>query len=368
MEGTGRPRWGAALALAVLAVLLSSPQASAEPVTFGGGTVDWGFANRWRCYVVGNVARGQIEVSGGVEKVAGTPATGPLCTGRNAGSEVLRFPIRGGSYDAGKLSLSLRGTVRFWGHDHHRPGNTTPQLDTRFTNLRIVAEGATGTLMADTTGATLENPTPITRTNVPVVRIDLTARDATPIDGGLGWSTLPTALTAEGAQVFGSYPEGEPFDPLTIAARFGTPQTDPDSADPAPTPTPTPSTPAAPAPTPEPAAARVATVAAGKPRLSSRRVATLATVACPAGAAAGCSVRVPKTLRLTIAGKRYAATLSTKTRLGAGRAGTVKLKLGSAAAKRLRGRSTKVKLEVTTTIAGKATSSTVTVTLQGRTR
>ncbi len=55
--------------------------------------------------------------------------------------------VRGGSYDpaSGRLEVRLDGAVRFWGHDYHVPGSTTPQLDTRFANLRIVVENGVGT-------------------------------------------------------------------------------------------------------------------------------------------------------------------------------------------------------------------------------
>lgn len=86
-----------------------------------GGHVGWGVANRWRRYLTGSVARGATEVAGGVERVPGTAATGGLCAGGAAGSEALRFPVRGGSWDpaAGRLEVRLGGSVRFWGHAHH---------------------------------------------------------------------------------------------------------------------------------------------------------------------------------------------------------------------------------------------------------
>ena len=185
------------------------------PVTFGSGYMDWGIAERWRCYVVGNVAHGAIAVSGGATQVPGTLASGPLCTGANAGSEVIRFPVRGGTYDpaTGALTVRLAGTVRFTGHGG--------ALDTTFTNLRI----ADGTLVADTIGATMQSPTPVTRTNVPLVSLSLP--DASLSDSGIAWDGALSVLTTAGSEVFGSYPADEPFDPLTLALVYGTPQADP---------------------------------------------------------------------------------------------------------------------------------------------
>ncbi|MDR9369968.1 HtaA domain-containing protein, partial [Conexibacter sp. JD483] len=250
-------------------VSLTVSRALSEPATFGGGWVEWGVAERWRCYVVGNVARGGIVVAGGAEQVPGTLASGTLCNGRNAGSERLRFPLRGGTYDpaSGRATFTLGGSVRFWGHDYHVPGDTRPQLDTTFSNLRIVLDGGVGTLYADAVGGTMDSPAPVTRTGVALVSVDLTGSGAAPFEGGLGWNALPTTLTAAGAEVFGSYSAGETFDPLTISALFGTPQVDPEPG-PAPLPSPPAPLPAPlPAPTPTPAPAAVARVTVPKAAL-----------------------------------------------------------------------------------------------------
>ena len=52
--------------------------------------------------------------------------------------------------------------MRFWGHAHHAPGNTTPLLDTTLSNLRVIASGDTGRLVADASGATMDDPLPQT--------------------------------------------------------------------------------------------------------------------------------------------------------------------------------------------------------------
>ncbi|MDO8211013.1 HtaA domain-containing protein [Conexibacter sp. CPCC 206217] len=376
-------------------VTLRVDQALTAPVTFGGGHVDWGFSERWRCYVVGNVARGQIELSGGVERIGGTLASGSLCTGRNAGSEQLRFPVRGGRYDpaSGRLEVALGGSVRFWGHDYHVPGNTTPQLDTRFSNLRVVADATTGTLYADAVGATMEHPEPVTRTGVALVRVDLTGVSPAPFEGGLGWNSLATTLTATGAEVFGSYPEGEPFDRLALAPRLGAPQPDPEPGpDPTPDPLPDPGsrqptppvpTPVpGPGPTPTPTPAPAPRAAAATPRVVSaaattvvdpRRFATVATVVCPAAASGGCRLGTPRQARVTIGGRRYAVRVIAPQRVAAGRRAIVRVQLTKAAARRLAGRRAVVRIALTTTAGGRRTSRTVTVRItrgaaRGRTR
>ncbi|MDW5595424.1 HtaA domain-containing protein [Conexibacter stalactiti] len=342
---------------------VSAPVTSA--VTFGGGTLDWGFANRWRCYIVGNVARGGIVVSGGATQVPGTLATGNLCDGRDAGSEIVRFGIRGGSYDPATkaLELRLRGSVRFWGHDYHVPGSTRPQLDTTFSNLRLVANGATGTLYADTNGSTMEAPDPVSRTNVPLVTVTLPS-DPVGRDGGLDWSGLETALTSAGRAVFGNYPEGEPFDPIALSATFGTPEPDPQPQVTPVIPAP-PTTPVAPV-APQPVKALEAIVP-GKTALTvnARRVAQIARLNCPAGGRA-CTVTVPKRVTLKIAGKRLRAIVLAPRTIAAGRSATVRVQLTKAAAKRLAGRRTTVSVRVKVSArGGRTVTRVVKVTLKG---
>ncbi|HST38475.1 MAG TPA: HtaA domain-containing protein, partial [Conexibacter sp.] len=351
-----------------------------ETVLFGGGAFDWGFSNRWRCYVVGNIARGGIVVSGGATQVPDTLATGGLCNGRNAGSEIVRFGIRSGFYDpeTGELALSLRGTVRFWGHDYHVPGDTRPQLDTTFSNLRLFAEGDTGTIYADVTGATMEAPVPVTRLDVPLVTVTLPS-DPVGRDGGLDWSGLETTLTAEGAAVFGSYPEGEQFDPIALSADFGEPQPEPEP-EPVPVPQPpvipgtpappaTPVTPVTPQPQPQPVKTPE-TIATGKTALTvnAQRVAQIARLTCAPGGSA-CTVTVPKQVTVKIAGKRLRATVLAPRTIAAGRSATVRVRLTKAAAKRLAGRSTTVSVHVKVAVAGGRTvTRVVKVTLKGAKR
>lgn len=348
------------------AVTLKVAAPVSTPVTFGGGTLDWGFANRWRCYVVGNVARGGIVVSGGATQVPGTLATGSLCNGRDAGSEIVQFGIRGGSYDPATeaLELRLRGTVRFWGHDYHVPGSTTPQLDTTFSNLRLVANGTSGTLYADTDGATMEARTPVARTNVAIVTVTLPS-DPVARDGGLDWSGLETRLTDAGSAVFGNYPAGEEFDPIALSARFGTPEPDPQPQPPVTPVIPAPPvTPAAPV-TPQPVA--VAAIVAGKTALTvnAQRIAQIARLTCPAGGRA-CTVTVPKQVTVKIAGKKLRATVLAPRTIAAGRSATVRVQLTKAAAKRLVGRRATVSVRVKVGArGGRAVTRVVKVTLKG---
>lgn len=352
------------------AVTLTVDAALTAPVSFGGGFVTWGISERWRCYVVGSIARGGIEVSGGVEKVAGTLASGSLCAGRNAGSEALRFLVRGGSYDpaSGRLEVALDGAVRFWGHDYHVPGSTTPQLDTRFSKLKVVVENGVGTISADAVGATMESPAPRAYGEVALASIELAGVSPARTAGGLAWPAAPTTLTAGGAAVFGSYTAGEPFDPIALDLVIGEPRRDP-----APTPDPVPTTPPVPAPLPLPlpAPAPRSTPAAPAPAftvprrallIGSARTAKIATIACQRGAA--CAIATPSRVRFAIAGRRFTASVVAPRRVAAGERAVVRLTLTKAAAKRLAGRSATVRVRVTVTRAGRRTQRTVTVKLR----
>lgn len=333
-------------------VTLTVEPALTQKVTFGSGHVEWGFANRWRCYITGNVARGGIEITGGITRVPGTTATGSLCPANGAGSEALRFPVLGDSYDpaTGRLEVRLAGTVRFWGHTHHRPGDTTPQLDMTFSKLRVVLNGSSGSVIADSTGATMDDPTVVERKGVVLAAIDATGNGPSPTGTGLGWAASPTTLTATGREVFGDYPEGEPFDPISMNLIYGTPVADPD-------PEPDPD------PDPEPVVrAKITSPAKAKATRRTR----VATIACPAGAP--CSVKVPKRVKIKVAGKAFKLKVGAPTKIAAGKRAQVNLRLGKPVLKRLKGRSAQVKLRMVVTRAGESSARVVKVKLKGAPR
>jgi Htaa len=344
------------------AVSLTVTRALTEPVTFGGGHVDWGVSERFRCYVVGSVARGGIELSGGVTRRDGTLATGSLCDGRNAGSEAFRFPVRGGSYDpvSGRLEAALDGAIRFWGHAHHVPGSTTPQLDTRLSALRLVVEGGVGTIYADAVGATMERPEEKRYGEVALARVDVAGIGPVRTAAGLDWAAAPTTLSAAGAEVFGSYPAGTAFDPIALSLAFGQPRVDPQ---PEPDQDPQPQ----PGPQPRPAKATISAAKSGG-RPDARRIATVATLTCPAGASA-CAVRTPARVRVRIAGRRHAVRVLAPKRIAGGKRATVRVQLTRAALARLAGRRTTVAVAISVTPAGgTAATRTVRVMVRGAAR
>lgn len=115
---------------------------------------------------------------------------------------------------------------------------------------------------------------------------------------------------------------------------------------------------------PLPLFAKISTPARGTSKLSKARLATLATVACPAGAA--CRVSAPKTVKVKIRKRRFTLTVLGAGAIAPGRKATIRVRLTKAAAKRLRKKTVKVKLRLTTTVNGMAISRTVTVKVKGR--
>lgn len=331
-------------ASAALLALPAPPSRAALPteeVNFESGSVEWGFANRWRCYVVGMISRGEIEVSEGASKVPGTEAEGSMCNLDPSGSEVISFPVDNGYWDpvTGEGFLQLRGKVRFWGHAWHTPGDTTPQLDTTFTDLMVWIEEGTGTLTADVTGATQENPEPMDYDDLSIADIDFSGITPTDRPDGLDWSAVPTSLSEDGTQAFGSYPAGEPFDDLVLSPDFQPegPGPDPD-----------------PEPQPEAKPAQIKRIAST--RSNRAGLAAIAAVRCP-GAGPVCEVGHRKRAAVKAAGRSFTAPVVAPKRVAAGSAGRVQVRLPARVKKLIRGRAdARVSLQISVERDGRTVS------------
>jgi hypothetical protein len=179
-----------------------------EPVAITAGAgLDWGLKASFRSYVVGPIAHGAIELSGGAT--------------RNEDG-TFHFPVAGGEYDPESSATVVRfgGTVRFSGHDDQL------QMVVAAPRVEITPEGAR--LVADVRSRSLDDGAPLV--DYPsVVLASLDVEDATPLvaDGTTTWSALPATLTDAGAPAFaGFYAPGTALDPLTLAydGPGGTPQ------------------------------------------------------------------------------------------------------------------------------------------------
>lgn len=310
------------LALALLSLPVAA--ASAAPVTFGSGHLDWGVKQSFRSYIEGPIAKGSYSAFDGASKNA---------------DGTIRFDVLGGAYDdaTGVGELLIDGTARFTGHGG--------ALDLTYSNLRVVfSGGGAGTLFADAISkenvpGAVAKPYP----NTPLV--SLTVPPATSTADGLTWAPVPAKLTAEGSPAFGSfYTAGMDFDPLDpLVAVFGVPRARPNR-----TPPPPPAPPTVKPPTFEAVKGAVSVGKAG--------VATIATLRC---GTAACAVKAPKWVKVKIDGKRYKVKVLAPKALKPRRSAKLRVKLPRAARAALAGRRAKVKVKVTLVAGGAKASKTV---------
>lgn len=169
------------------------------------GTLDWGVKEKFRTYVVGPIAHGKAETSGGATTV----------------TDGYRFSKATGHLDADKntLSAAFKGKVRFLGHET----GGVYDLDLALGNLKVDIEGASGKLVADVTTkerATKENPHPKAQefTGVSFADLKVPAGALAAKNGVVNLKGIPATLTEGGSKAFsGMYPKGEVLDALNVA-------------------------------------------------------------------------------------------------------------------------------------------------------
>jgi len=110
--------------------------------------------------------------------------------------------------------------------------------------------------------------------------------------------------------------------------------------------------------------AKAITARARVQTVSTERLVTVATLACPKGGGS-CKLTVPKRVKVTIAGKRYTATVLAARTLKAGKRATLRVRLSKAAVSRLKGRTAMVRIKVTVSANGRKVARTVKVTIKG---
>jgi hypothetical protein len=162
-------------------------QCLAEPAT-----LEWGFKEDFRAYIDSTIANGEWEVSGDVTDEGGI------------------FTWTGGSgvLDRGPLGeVAFSGSLRFTGHEG--------VLDTTVSDpvVEFTADGAY--LLLDVSGETQQGAA-VDASRLRFAELDLAAGTLAEIDGAAVYSDVPAVLTAAGAEAFGTYPEGEPLDPVTL--------------------------------------------------------------------------------------------------------------------------------------------------------
>ncbi|MFF8091764.1 HtaA domain-containing protein [Streptomyces sp. NPDC016675] len=163
------------------------------------GTLGWGVKESFRAYVVGDIAKGRVTVSGGATQAGGNGA--------------FTFTDATGTYDtdAGRLTASFRGAVNFKGHE----SNGAYGLDLTLSNLKATLDDGTGQLTADvdSLGTRTEG---VVLADLKARSADLTARDdVITVDG------VAATLTGAGAKVFGNYPAGTALDTVDLSVALG---------------------------------------------------------------------------------------------------------------------------------------------------
>jgi hypothetical protein len=158
--------------------------------------ITWGFKESFRSYISGAIALGQWTISGDVSYE--TPA----------------FSFSGGegtiASDRSSGGVAFEGELLFEGHGgilRTSLANPTLMLD----------DHRRATLVFDVTGDTMDMVS-VSADDVEFVTLEWSAGDES-IDAASGeWMITAAAatLTASGSESFGTYPAGEPFDPVDI--------------------------------------------------------------------------------------------------------------------------------------------------------
>jgi hypothetical protein len=328
------------LALALGATALAAPL----PLQLTSGHADWGVKASFRTYVLGPIAHGAIEPSGGVI----TNADGTL-----------RWPLASGTYDIATHSATVAfgGSVRFTGH--------AGALDLTISDVRVETAGTTGTLLADVssknmgTGAVEEFP------DVEFATLDLTGVAPTPGQDRVSLGPIPATLTADGAAAFaGFYTAGTALDPVTLVLGYGAAPGPNPGPQPQPQPEPKPEPQAEPQPQPEVEAAGIAAVK-GARAVGGGGLVRVARVSCTVGP---CRIDTPGRVSFRVGGERYRAIVIAPERLGSGKQALVRLKLRARARKALAGRRARVKLTVQIRSNGETVKRTIRLRIEGAER
>ncbi len=158
-------------------------------------TLTWGFKEAFRSYVSSSIANGEWAVADGASYE--TPSFG--------------WSDGSGSFDSAPEEglITFDGSVQFTGH-----GGV---LDTTIANPQLRFDGGgKATLLLDVTGTTRDGEA-VNALGVEFATIDLSAAERAATEGELSYAGAPAVLTAAGSDAFGTYPAGEPLDPITVS-------------------------------------------------------------------------------------------------------------------------------------------------------
>ncbi|MBI8999380.1 HtaA domain-containing protein [Corynebacterium sp. CCM 9185] len=201
----------AAAGFLVLPVLPATAEDCSESYTKIDGAMRWGFKKSFRSYIQSGGTKGGWELDGmsydsGSEQFVLTPD-----------------PDRMKVVDADTATIPLQGSLRFFGHEGEGgqgPGKYA--LDFTLSDMKLVVDGTSATLVVDYRGLELEPGTTM-------VSGEKSANDADFMDIQLAQAPDFTSgsldlngsvnLSADGASIFaGFYEPGQEFDPISLAA------------------------------------------------------------------------------------------------------------------------------------------------------
>ncbi len=250
---------------------------------------------------------------------------------------------------------SLTATLSGYASSQSNPGERTPIAP------------VTGVTIATFSNGRIDPASPSTiAPDYAGVEVEIPVGQTEQAQGGDGWGAWPQSFVAFQIQTgLGSYwyssggaadPHKAP-DPFVVSVTGKTvddPDTDPETQP-------------IPQPQPKPVPAGVAKIAPYRAAqlVTGKRLARLATLSCPTRGEV-CRVVAPKRTTVRIAGKRYALTVLAPKTIGSGKKATVRVRLSKAAARRLEGRKTTIKLKVTITANGKKTTRTIEAPIKGK--
>jgi hypothetical protein len=193
----------------------TAAQPDAGPVcTITGGSLTWGFKESFRSYISGTIAKGAWEPVGGA---------------------TYETPNFGWSGATGEIDpAALTGDVHFPGGVHFTGHNGLLDTTVAGPTLRFAGDGS-GTLLLDLTNLSMDDAMAGNTENVqvltqvPLVSLDLATAPVQASPDGVTFTgtAVPTAITAEGYEAFGSYETGTAFDPATFSFTVECPEPEP---------------------------------------------------------------------------------------------------------------------------------------------
>ncbi|BDZ39108.1 HtaA domain-containing protein [Microbacterium suwonense] len=198
----------ALLAIGGLLVPAVATAAPAQDSTVTAATLDWGVKASFRSYVTGPIGHGRIDTLGGV--------SGTYRWSNGSGTAAA-------DTSAGSIAFANGDGLRFRAHEM----DGVYALDLQLTHPRvIVTSPTTASLVLDVQGRKFVGTSNVGETfTLDDVDFATVALPTPAVSGSTyTWSNAAVTLTQAGSDAFtGTYPAGEPFDPLTLTATVTAP-------------------------------------------------------------------------------------------------------------------------------------------------